>query len=259
MTRRALGVEGALPLALSLGSIAAIFLMLELLLRVGLLNRFIIPLPSDVVLAFHQVVTEEHIAERLMQSAIETLAACVLVALVGIGIGIGLHQVGILRRATETWVAAFAAAPVVLAYPLFLVIFGRSTLTIVMMGFIAGLAPVILKTLDGLSGLRPVLIKVGRSYNITRLQQFYMVQMPAALPTIFVGLRLGISFALINVIGVEFLINFGGLGQLINELAERYDLPAMYAAIGFVILVSVIVFVALDRIEAWLQPWSGRR
>jgi NitT/TauT family transport system permease protein len=62
---------------------------------------------------------------------------------------------------------------------------------------------------------------------------------PPALPAIFVGIRLGLIFALINVVGVEFLINFGGLGQLINELAERYDLPGTYAAICFVVLVSV--------------------
>src|SRR5256886_6838931 len=74
-----------------------------------------------------------------------------------------------------------------------------------------------------------------------------------ALP-IFVGLRLGLIFALINVVGVEFLINFGGLGQLINDLAERYDLPAMYATIGFVILVSVVFFMSLERIERWLRP-----
>ena len=52
-----------------------------------------------------------------------------------------------------------------------------------------------------------------------------MILLPAALPAIFVGLRLGLVFAMINIVGVEFLINFGGLGQLINELAERYDLP----------------------------------
>jgi ABC-type nitrate/sulfonate/bicarbonate transport system permease component len=53
-----------------------------------------------------------------------------------------------------------------------------------------------------------------------------------------VGLRLGLIFALINIVGVEFLINFGGLGHLINELAERYDLPGTYAAICFVVLVE---------------------
>jgi NitT/TauT family transport system permease protein len=59
---------------------------------------------------------------------------------------------------------------------------------------------------------------------------------------------------LINIVGVEFLINFGGLGQLINELAERYDLPGTYGAILFVILASVLFFVVLERAEQWLLP-----
>jgi NitT/TauT family transport system permease protein len=75
------------------------------------------------------------------------------------------------------------------------------------------------------------------------------VLFPAAIPTIFVGIRLGLIFALINVVGVEFLINFGGLGQLINDLAERYDMPGTYATITFVILVSVVIFAALERVE----------
>jgi NitT/TauT family transport system permease protein len=142
----------------------------------------------------------------------------------------------------------------VLMYPLFLVIFGRSSLTIVMMGFVAGLPAVILKTIEGLSGTRRVLIDVGRSFNLTPTQMFIKVLFPAALPTIFVGVKLGLIFALINVVGVEFLINFGGLGQLINDLAERYDLPGTYAAICFVILVSVMFFIVIERVERWLIP-----
>jgi ABC-type nitrate/sulfonate/bicarbonate transport system permease component len=53
---------------------------------------------------------------------------------------------------------------------------------------------------------------------------------------------------------VEFLINFGGLGQLINELAERYDLPATYGAICFVILASIVFFDITGRLERWLRP-----
>jgi ABC-type nitrate/sulfonate/bicarbonate transport system permease component len=67
-------------------------------------------------------------------------------------------------------------------------------------------------------------------------------------------LRIGLIFALINVVGVEFLINFGGLGPLINELAERYDMPGTYAAICFVVFVSIIVFVVMERLEKWLRP-----
>jgi ABC-type nitrate/sulfonate/bicarbonate transport system permease component len=139
-------------------------------------------------------------------------------------------------------------------YPLFLVIFGRSAWTIIMMGFVAGLPPVILKTIEGLSGTRRVLIDVGRSLKLTPVQLFHKILFPAALPTIFVGVRLGLIFTLINVVGVEFLINFGGLGQLINDLAERYDLPGTYAAICFVILVSVVFFIITEWIERWLRP-----
>jgi NitT/TauT family transport system permease protein len=140
----------------------------------------------------------------------------------------------------------------VLMYPLFLVIFGRSAWTIIMMGFVSGLPPVILKTIEGLAGTRRVLIDVGRSFKLTPTQQFVKILFPAALPTIFVGVRLGLIFTLINVVGVEFLINFGGLGHLINELAERYDLAGTYAAICFFVLVSVLFFMATERAERWL-------
>jgi ABC-type nitrate/sulfonate/bicarbonate transport system permease component len=173
---------------------------------------------------------------------------------VGVLTGLLLYRVQLLRQATETWVAAMASAPTVLMYPLFLVIFGRSAWTIIMMGFVSGLPPVILKTIEGLAGTRAVLINVGRSFKLNSTQLFVKILFPAALPTIFVGVRLGLIFTLINVVGVEFLINFGGLGQLINDLAERYDLPGTYAAICFVILVSVVFFMITEWIERWLRP-----
>jgi NitT/TauT family transport system permease protein len=242
------------PVALGVGSLVVFIALVELLIRIGVINRFIVPMPSDIIAAFPRVVEEEHVLQRFLLTASEALAASVLVTLFGVAGGVLLYRYHLLRLATETWVAAVAAAPLVLMYPLYLVIFGRSALTIVMMGFTAGLAPIILKTLEGLTATRRVLINVGRSFNLTPSQQFWKILFPAALPTIFVGLRLGLIFALINIVGVEFLINFGGLGQLINELAERYDLPGTYAAICFVILVSICVFVLMERLERWLRP-----
>jgi ABC-type nitrate/sulfonate/bicarbonate transport system permease component len=242
------------PAGLGIGSFVGFIVLVELLIRVGLINRFIVPMPSDIIAAFPRVIEEEQVLHRFVLTATEALSATILVTVLGVTGGVLLHRYLLLRQATETWVAAIAAAPLVLMYPLYLVIFGRSALTIVMMGFTAGLAPVILKTLEGLSGTRRVLINVGKSFNLTPSQQFWKILFPAALPTIFVGLRLGLIFSLINIVGIEFLINFGGLGQLINELAERYDLPGTYAAICFVILVSVCVFVLMERLERWLRP-----
>jgi NitT/TauT family transport system permease protein len=254
MTAAALAKSRTFPVVLGLGTLVALLVVIEIIIQIGLLNRFIVPPPSEIIEAFPRIIAEEHVLSRFLLTVSEAFSASVLVIIFGVGGGVLLYQFRLLRMATETWVAAVAAAPLVLIYPLYLVIFGRSATTIVMMGFTAGLAPVILKTLEGLSGTRRVLINVGRSFNLTPSQQFWKILFPAALPTIFVGVRLGLIFALINIVGVEFLINFGGLGQLINELAERYDLAGTYAAIFFVILVSVCVFVLLERLERWLRP-----
>jgi NitT/TauT family transport system permease protein len=246
------GTQRWLPTAVGVSSIVFILAVVEGLIRVGLINRFIVPLPSEVIASFGRVIFEENILRRFLLTAWECLASGLLLTAFGVAIGVLLHQVKLFRLACETWVAAFASAPLVLAYPLFLVLFGRSSTTIIMLAFISGLPPVILKTIEGMSATRRVLVNVGLSFKLTPAQQFWKIYFPSALPTIFVGIRLGLIFALINVVGVEFLINFGGLGQLINDLAERYDLPGTYAAICFVILVSVVFFATTEKVERWL-------
>jgi ABC-type nitrate/sulfonate/bicarbonate transport system permease component len=236
------------------GSVLAAVALVELLIRAGMINRFIVPLPSQILAAIPRILAEEDVLHRFWQTAQEILWASLLLAVVGISLGALLYRFRTLRLACESWVGALAAAPIVLMYPLFLVIFGRSATTIVAIGFAAGLAPVILKTVEGLAGTRRVLVDVGRSFKLSTAQQFWKILLPSALPSVFVGLRLGLVFAMINIVGVEFLINFGGLGQLINELAERYDLPGTYGAILFVILASVVFFDLTERLERWLSP-----
>lgn len=244
--------DGFAPL-IGLASIIALLTLLQLLIRADVVSAYVVPAPTDVVGSLWRVIVEEHVLTRFLLTAGEALAAGALILIVGLPIGWALYRAPRMRAAFEPWVAAWAAAPLVLAYPLFLVLFGRSPLTIVVIGFTAGVAPVILKTIEGFASTRPVLINVGRSLRLTPAQEFWRILLPAALPEVFVGLRLGLIFALINIVGVEFLINLGGLGQLINDLAERYDLAGTWASICFVVLVSVVFFLLLNGGERWLR------
>jgi NitT/TauT family transport system permease protein len=237
-----------------IGALVVFLLVAEILIQAGAISRFIVPPPSEIIGSFYRIITQEHVFSRFLLTAGECLTAGVMITVFGVAGGVLMHRFKLLQQACETWVAAMASAPVVLMYPLFMVIFGRNVWTIIMMGFVAALPPVILKTIEGIAGTRKVLVNVGRSFNLSPAQQFWKILFPAALPTIFVGVRLGLNFALINIVGVEFLINYGGLGQLIEDLAERYDLAGTYAAICFVILVSVLFFMALEKAERWLRP-----
>src|SRR5436305_8162731 len=178
------GVDRWAPAALGVSTLIAFGAALEGLIRVGAINAYIVPLPSQVLLAFERVVVEENVLHRFLLTTGETLVAGTLITVVGVALGVLLHRVRLLRAACETWVAAFASAPIVLMYPLFLVIFGRSAMTIVMIGFIAGLPPVILKTVEGLAATRQTLLDVGRTFRLTNAQLFRKILMPAALPSV---------------------------------------------------------------------------
>ena len=233
--------------------ILALLGLLQFAIQAGIVDVYIVPLPTDMLASLPRLVAEEHVIRRFGVTFGETLSAGLLALVIGVALGMALQHWPRMRRAFEPWFALLAAAPLVMAYPLFLVLFGRSSLTIIVIAFASSLAPVVLKTIEGFATIRPVLIHVGHSLRMTRAQEFRLILLPAALPEIFVGLRLALIFALINVVGVEFLINLGGLGQLISELSERYDLPGTWASIGLVVMVSILFFLLLDGGERWLR------
>src|SRR5262247_1963818 len=101
-----------------LGSFVTFLLVIEGLIRLGMLNRFIVPPPSEIVMSFGRLFLEEHIVYRFFFTAGECLLAGIMVTVFGITIGVVMQRFNLLRRACETWVAAFASAPLVLTYPL---------------------------------------------------------------------------------------------------------------------------------------------
>ena len=220
--------------------------------QLGYINAFTAPPPSAVFAAFVQLVQAGDISRALVLTFFEAFAAAAIGSAAGIAIGYWLHRSKKAGLAYTSWVAAAASAPLVLLYPLFLVIFGRNAATIIAMGALGCMPAIVLKAKEGLDGVRPVLLNVGRALSLNARQQFWMIQFPAALPTIFNGIRIGLLFAIINVVGVEFLIAMGGLGYMISYLGDRFDYPAMYAGILFVIFVSVVFFWITERLEKWL-------
>jgi len=85
------------PAALGIGSLFVFVALLELLIRVGMINRFIVPMPSDIVAAFPRVIVEEHVLQRFVLTAGEAFSASVLVTIVGVAGGVVLHRYNLLR------------------------------------------------------------------------------------------------------------------------------------------------------------------
>jgi ABC-type nitrate/sulfonate/bicarbonate transport system permease component len=237
------------------GSLAAIAATLELISATGLVSRFLMPPPSAVAASFKRLFVHNDLFHYFLVSAGEVFMAATLAIALGAAGGWLLYVRPVAWRAFTSWIVALNATPVLLLFPLFLVIFGRGKFTIVALAVTSGLPPIIVKTREAFATVRPVLIEVGRSFNLDPVRQFWLIELPAAAPVIVGGIRVGVFYTLSAVIGLEFLTGFGGLGALIPDLAERYDLAAMYGAILFVILMSVTFLSLIKRVERWLKPY----
>ena len=234
--------------------VAALLVTLQLLIEHNVISPFLMPTPLAIAQSFGMLLTDEGLVHRLLATFARTFAAAALATVIGILMGFALYRWRVLRLAYTSWVIALAAAPLMLLYPLFLVFLGRSAATIVAMSFVTALTPIVLKTCEGLDGTRGVLLDVGWSYRLTRMQLFWMIQFPSAVPSVFNGVRLGLIYALLSVVGLEYLIDFGGLGQLVSNLALRYEMPGMFGALLFVGFTSTSFFLVLERVERWLRP-----
>jgi NitT/TauT family transport system permease protein len=252
--RRTKAVSRWAPRLAGAGFVVATAVILQLAVGSGLISSFLVPTPLDVAASFGMLLTQEHLLQRLAITGAETLAAAILATLIGGLAGWALYRWSQARLAYTSWMVGLNAAPSLLLYPLFLVIVGRNAGTIIVLGIISALPPIVLKTCEGLGASRRVLLDVGRSFDLSPFQQFRLIQFPAALPTVVSGLRIGLINALITVVGIEFLIGYGGLGALIPDLADRFEIPAMYGAIVFVIVVSACLQLVVRRIETWLRP-----
>jgi NitT/TauT family transport system permease protein len=225
---------------------------LEWIIAIGLIGGFVVAPPTAIANALPRFFAEEAVGRAFLLTFASTFAAAGLAALIGIPAGYALYRCQMLGGAFENWIAALFSAPLILLYPMFLVVFGRTPAVCVAMGFLVGIIPVILKTREGFLSVRPVLVNVARSFGAGDRDILRSVLLPAARPAIFTGLRLCLIYAMINVVGIEFLANLGGLGFLVGEMFDRYDIPAMYAALICLILTSALFYTLTGRAERWL-------
>jgi len=237
-----------------LAGVAVVATLLEAVVRSGWISPLVIAPPSALGRAFAKLWAEGFLAEPFALTLGQALAATSAATLVGIPWGYLLWRRPALGAAYEPWIGAAFAAPTILLFPLFLVIFGRGYATTIFVGFVAAVIPVVLKTREALIGVPRVLLDVGRSFRLSERALVRRIAFPAAVPAIFTGLRLALIYALVNIIGMEFLIDFGGLGRIVSEMYFRYEIAGMYAAILLIVAVSWLVLAALGRLETWLRP-----
>lgn len=240
--RRFRGTAGRLAI------IAVLAGVLEWAVSSGRISPIMLARPSDMVRALVDGLVDGRYFRLLGTTLAETGVAFAGAAVVGTTLGYLLWRRPLLGRAYEPALYAMASAPIVLLYPVLLVVFGRNAVAVTVLGFLAGLLPILITTFQAFQRLDVIYVKVAKVMRLNDRQAFTKVLLPAAMPSVVVGLQLGLTFTLLNVLGMEYLAGIGGIGSEISLSYSRLRSAEMYASLILAIALSVTFLLVLNRL-----------
>lgn len=179
--------------------------------------------------------------------------------MVGILLGVLMGMNKFANRFFMLTFTAIRQIPMIAWVPILIIWFGIGEESKVAVIFLAAYFPVLVNTVSGIERTDPKLIEVGKMYHLNGWQQFTQIYLPSALPSIFVGLKLGLSVSWMAVVGAEMIAATSGIGFRINDARSLMQYPIVFAGIIAIAVVGVIMDLVISLIGKLCTPWERSR
>ena len=222
----------------------------------GRVNSLLLPAPAPVFRAFGGLLTTSSVWPDIALTVAEWLIAFAIGAVAGCIVGYLVSLTAFSVRVFDPLLAGLYSVPMILLYPLFLLFFGLGPGSKIAIGATIAFFPVVLNTIAGLSCVDRAYVRAARSMGASNVQLFWTVMLPAALPVVLTGFRLGGIIAFMTILGCEMISSLGGLGHRIVELADNMEPAQMFANILFAVLIAVAINFGVSFIEARGRRWA---
>jgi len=210
---------------------------------------------SDILSSFLKLATTGELQRHILVSLNEFIVGFAVAAVIGILLGIAIASSEAAKDFIDPWVSAVYATPTVALAPLFIFVFGIDAPSKMAVVFLLAVFPVVINSATGIRSTDQVFIEAARSFSANRIQIFTKVLIPAALPFIVAGLRLGIGRGLVGVVVGEFIGARAGLGYLIFRSSQAFQIDAMWMGVFLLAGTGVLAVSILQRVERRMAPW----
>jgi ABC-type nitrate/sulfonate/bicarbonate transport system permease component len=218
-------------------------------------NRLLLPNPVAVWQQLLDVLRSGEYLPDLRITLTELVIAFALAMTSGTIVGFFVSRRRYTIRVFDPLFAAIYSIPIILFLPLYILFFGLGPASKIALGATISFFPIVLSTIAGFGNVDRTLVTAARSMGASDYQLFRYVLVPAALPVILSGLRMGFTVALLSIIGSETIASLAGLGHHIVQLAEGMDMARMFAYIAFVVVIAAV----LNGLVSFLEARGRRR
>jgi ABC-type nitrate/sulfonate/bicarbonate transport system permease component len=212
--------------------------------------------PTAIGTAAIQMIRSGELTAAFLDSLGTLLLGFFVAAVSGIGIGLLIGRYRTVEAATDWLVNALYATPLVAIIPLVVLWFGLGFSAKLFIVVILAIFPILINTAAGVRNVPQPLLDVGFAFDATERQLFTKFILPASLPYMMTGLRLGVGRAIIGMVVAEFFTAITGLGALIVKYGNQYDTAAMFVPILTLMLLGVTLTALMRRIESSIAPWK---
>ena len=228
----------------------------ELIVRLAHVPGYLLPAPSAI--AADLAADWPVLGPALLVTVQEVLLGFVIAAVAGVGLAVALHLSPVARRAVYPLLIGSQTVPIIVLAPILVILLGYGITPKLVIVALICFFPIVVNGIDGLRSVDAELILMMRTLDASRWAILRRVEFPAALPSIFSGLRIAATFAAIGAVFGEWSGSSQGLGYVMLAATPNLLTARIFAAIVLLTAVALVLFGVVSLLERIFVPWAPR-
>jgi NitT/TauT family transport system permease protein len=213
--------------------------------------------PSAIAKAAVALIASGELIEALTSSIQTLVIGFVTASVIGLVLGLLIGRYRLVDAATDWLVNALYSTPLVAILPLVILWFGLGDMAKLFIVSLLAVFPVLINTAAGVRNVPASLIDVGSAFAASERQVFLKIILPATIPYMMTGLRLGIGRAIIGMVVAEFFTAITGLGAMIVKYGNQYDTASMFVPILMLMFLGIGLTIMVRAAEDYFAPWRA--
>jgi ABC-type nitrate/sulfonate/bicarbonate transport system permease component len=235
-------------------TVTSLIILWEMIVQIGIVDPFTLPAPSRVIFALFS--DYKNLLRHLLVTLQEAGLGFVLAIVIAFLLSMMMDFFPIVKKAIYPLLIVSQTVPIIVLAPLFGMWFGFGIMPKIIIVILVCFFPIVINLTDGLDAVDEELIHLVHSMGAGPLKTFRFIKFPYALQSMFSGIRIAATYAIMGAVIGEWLGGSHGIGVYMLRVRHSFQLDKMFAAILLIVLLSVSLFKLIDLLQVVFMPWS---